>query len=162
MLPLFRRAVAFRAAQQVSDLLPMSAQRLELFEGPTLAVRQAYTAAGVGVGDLELAEVHDCFTIAELLSVEALGLAAPGQGSKVVLEGQTEREGRLPFNLSGRLKAKGHPVGATGVSMHVMVARQLTGEAGEMQLDSSPSLGLCLNMGGGAVSSAVSILERVK
>ncbi|WP_313807252.1 thiolase domain-containing protein [Sphingobium sp.] len=158
----FKRAVGFRAAEMVSDFLPLSAKRPEKFEGPTMAVRRAYAQAGVGVDDIDLAEVHDCFTIAELLSVEALGLAAPGQGSAIVREGQTEREGRLPINLSGGLKAKGHPVGATGVSMHVLIARQLLGEAGEMQLERTPELGLCLNMGGGAVNSAVSILEPVK
>ncbi len=158
----FRRAVGFRATAMVSDFLPLSAKRLEHFEGPTLAVQRAYEQAGVKVGDLDLAEVHDCFTIAELLCVEALGLAGRGQGGQVVREGQTEREGRLPINLSGGLKAKGHPVGATGVSMHVTVARQLLGEAGEMQLETQPELGLCLNLGGGAVNTAVSILEAVK
>lgn len=158
----FARAVGFRAAEMVSDHLPLSAKVLENFEGPTRAVAQAYRTAGVTVDDLDLAEVHDCFTIAELLSVEALGLAPRGEGSAIVREGQTERGGRLPINLSGGLKAKGHPVGATGVSMHVMIARQLLGEAGEPQLEGGPRLGLCLNMGGGAVNSAVSILEAAK
>src|SRR5690606_21967765 len=135
---------------------------LELFEGPTLAVQRAYENAGVTVDDVDVAEVHDCFTIAELLCVEALGLAKSGQGSAIIREGQTERGGRLPVNLSGGLKAKGHPVGATGVSMHVMIARQLLGEGGEMQLEKQPDIGLCLNMGGGAVNSAVSILEVMK
>lgn len=162
VLGAFRRAVGFRAAEMVSDYLPLSAKRLELFEGPAMAVQRAYQHAGVTVADIDLAEVHDCFTIAELLSVEALGLAPPGQGSAIVREGQTERSGRLPINLSGGLKAKGHPVGATGVSMHVMIARQLLGEAGDMQAEILPSLGLCLNLGGGAVNSAVSILEAVK
>jgi acetyl-CoA C-acetyltransferase len=162
LLGRFRRAVGFRAAEMVSDMLPLSAKQPEKFEGPTLAVARAYAKAGVGVDDIGVAEVHDCFTIAELLSVEALGLAASGQGSAVIREGQTERDGRLPVNLSGGLKAKGHPVGATGVSMHVMIARQLLGEADEMQLANRPGLGLCLNMGGGAVNSAVSILEPVK
>lgn len=111
--------------------------------------------------DIDLAEVHDCFTIAELLATEALGLCSRGQGSALLREGQTERGGRLPVNLSGGLKAKGHPVGATGVSMHVMVARQLLGEANKMQIE-APQLGLCLNMGGGAVNAAVTILEAVK
>jgi acetyl-CoA C-acetyltransferase len=162
MLSRFDRAVGFRAAELVSDYLPLSAKRLELFEGPTLAVQRAYQAAGISVADLGVAEVHDCFTIAELLSVEALGLASHGEGVAIVREGQTERDGRLPINLSGGLKAKGHPVGATGVSMHVMIARQLLGDAGDMQLVHRPKLGLCLNLGGGAVSSAVSILEPVK
>lgn len=158
----FRRAVGFRAAEMVSDYLPLSAKRPERFEGPVLAVQRAYRSAGATVADIDLAEVHDCFTIAELLCVEALGLAPPGQGSAIIREGQTERGGRLPINLSGGLKAKGHPVGATGVSMHVMIARQLLGEAGEMQSEAPPELGLCLNLGGGAVNSAVSILEAVK
>lgn len=158
----FDRAVAFRAAEMVSDYLPLSAKRPETFEGPARAVAQAYLTAGVTVADIGLAEVHDCFTIAELLSVEALGLAPGGHGSGVVCEGQTERGGRLPINLSGGLKAKGHPVGATGVSMHVMIARQLLGEAEDLQIETSPALGLCLNMGGGAVNSAVSILETAK
>ena len=158
----FRRAVGFRAAEQVNDLLPLSAKRLALFEGPREAFRRAYAAAGVTVDDLDFAEVHDCFTIAELMTVEAMGLAEPGRASACVIEGQTGRDGRLPINLSGGLKAKGHPVGATGVSMHVLAARQLVGEAGDMQLARPPSLGLCFNMGGGAVANCVSILEQIR
>jgi acetyl-CoA C-acetyltransferase len=160
-LPRFRKAVGFRGRAQVNDLLPLSAKQLEAFEGPRRAIAQALGEAGVSLRDIGLAEVHDCFTIAELLCVEAMGLAGPGQGREVVVEGQTAREGRLPINLSGGLKAKGHPVGATGVSMHVMVARQLLGEAGPAQLEARPELGLCFNMGGGAVTSCVSILEAV-
>lgn len=162
VLDRFKRAVGFRAAEMVSDYLPLSAKKLELFEGPTLAIQRAYEKAGVSVANIDVAEVHDCFTIAELLSVEALGLAGHGGGPAVIREGQTERDGRLPINLSGGLKAKGHPVGATGVSMHVMIARQLLGEADDMQLGRRPELGLCLNLGGGAVNSAVSILEPIK
>ena len=158
----FRRAVGFRAAEQVNDLLPLSAKRLALFEGPQQAFRRAYAAAGVTVDDLSFAEVHDCFTIAELMTVEAMGLSEPGRASACVIEGQTARDGRLPINLSGGLKAKGHPVGATGVSMHVLAAKQLVGEAGDMQLQRPPSLGLCFNMGGGAVANCVSILERLR
>ncbi len=158
----FRRAVGFRAAEQVNDLLPLSAKRLALFEGPREAFRRAYAAASVSVHDLGFAEVHDCFTIAELMTVEAMGLSEPGRASACVIEGQTGRDGRLPINLSGGLKAKGHPVGATGVSMHVLASRQLVGEAGELQLERPPSLGLCFNMGGGAVANCVSILERVR
>jgi len=157
----FRRAVGFRAFEQVSDLLPLSAKKLTAFEGPARAFAKAYEVAGITVDDLSLAEVHDCFTIAELLTVEAIGLAGPGGGRRAVIEGQTLRGGRLPINLSGGLKAKGHPVGATGVSMHVMIARQLMGEAGDMQVDDA-KLGLAFNMGGGAVASAVSILEPLR
>ena len=93
--------------------------------------------------------------------MEAMGLAKPGEAPNLVAEGVTEADGRLPINRSGGLKAKGHPVGATGVSMHVIAARQLTGQAGDMQLP-DPKLGLCFNMGGGAVASYVSVLEATK
>lgn len=162
LLPEFKRAVGFRAAEHVSDLLAMSAKPLSEWEGPRAAFKRAFKTASVGVGDIDIAEVHDCFTIAELMTMEAMGLAAPGAAPSLIAEGQTERGGRLPINLSGGLKAKGHPVGATGVSMHVLMARQLVGEAGEMQLARRPALGLCFNMGGGAVTSCVSILEQVK
>lgn len=157
----FRRAVRFRAAEQVNDILPLSRKELVDFAGPRLAFSKAYSAAGVSLEDIDFAEVHDCFTIAELLTVEAMGLAEQGQGAHVIREGQTERGGRLPVNLSGGLKAKGHPVGATGVSMHALVTRQLTGRAGDIQLPDA-RLGLCFNMGGGAVVSCVSILETLK
>ena len=156
----FRRAVGFRAAQQVNDLLPLSQKDLTAFEGPRRAFQAAYAQARVSVDDIAFAEVHDCFTIAELLSVEVMGLAAPGKGRELVIDGGTGRNGRLPVNMSGGLKAKGHPVGATGVSMHVIAARQLTGEAADMQLP-DPKLGMVFNMGGGAVASYVSILERI-
>lgn len=162
LLPAFRRAIGFRAVAQVNDLLPLSAKTLADFEGPRRAFAQAYAAAGAGVGDIDFAEVHDCFTVAELLTMEAMGVAAPGQASAALAEGVTNRDGRLPINLSGGLKAKGHPVGATGVSMHVTASRLLTGEAGEMNLAQRPELGLCFNMGGGAVASCVSILEQIK
>ena len=152
------QAVRLRAAEQVSDYLPMSQRDLTAFDGPREAIRRAYAAAGIGVNDLDLAEVHDCFTIAELMIYEAMGLAAPGQGARLLEDGTVMRGGALPVNLSGGLKAKGHPVGATGVSMHVMVARQLTGQAGEMQLPDA-DLGLVFNMGGSGVACYASILE---
>lgn len=157
----FAKAVRFRASAHVSDLLPLSSKDLAAFEAPSRAIAQAYTAAGVTVNDLSLAEVHDCFTIAELLSVEALGLVAPGEGRAAVIDGATHRDGKLPVNLSGGLKAKGHPVGATGVSMHILGARQVTGLAGDMQLPGA-ELAMCLNMGGGAVTAYASILEAAK
>lgn len=161
MLGDFRRAVGFRAFEQVNDFLPLSKKDLAAFEGPRRACAQAYAAARIDVTDLDFAEVHDCFTIAELMITEAMGLAAPGKGPSLVRNGDTCWDGRLPINLSGGLKAKGHPVGATGVSMHVLAARQLVGEAGAMQVKDA-EFGLCLNMGGGAVVSVVSILEPLK
>ena len=157
----FPKAVGFRAYQQVNDYLPLSAKDLAAFEGPRRAIGQAYAQAGIAVDDLSLAEVHDCFTIAELLMVEAMDIAPPGGGRQAVLDGVTSREGRLPVNLSGGLKAKGHPIGATGVSMHVLATRQLLGMADEMQLPDA-SLALCVNMGGGAVAAYASVLEAVK
>ncbi|PFG63006.1 acetyl-CoA C-acetyltransferase [Thioclava sp. ES.031] len=154
----FANSIAFRAAEQVSDYLPMSRRDLLAFEGPAEAFRRAYASAGVGVDDLSFAEVHDCFTIAELLVYEAMGLAPQGAGARAIDDGLVLRDGRLPVNVSGGLKAKGHPVGATGVSMHVLAAMQLTGQAGEMQLPGA-ELGCVFNMGGSGVANYCSILE---
>ncbi|MBE0692997.1 MAG: acetyl-CoA acetyltransferase [Aquamicrobium sp.] len=156
-----RRAVAFRANEHVQDFLPMSKRDILLFEGCEEAWTRALKHAGVTLDDLSFVETHDCFTIAELIEYEAMGLAKRGEGAKVALEGQTEKGGRLPVNPSGGLKAKGHPIGATGVSMHVLSAMQLTGEAGGIQVENA-TLGGIFNMGGAAVANYVSILERIK
>src|SRR4029077_11672224 len=111
--------------------------------------------------DLSLAEVHDCFTIAELLCYEAMGLADRGAGSRVLDDGTVYPEGPLPVNVSGGLNAKGHPIGATGVSMHALCAMQLTGQAGDLQVKNA-RLGGIFNMGGTSVANYVSILERIK
>ncbi|MFC7735991.1 acetyl-CoA acetyltransferase [Roseomonas sp. GCM10028921] len=155
------KAVRFRAAVQVNDLMPISARDITRFEGAQEAWRRAYEAAGVSVSDLSFAEVHDCFTIAELIDYEVMGLVPEGQGARAVLEGVVAREGRLPVNPSGGLKSKGHPIGATGVSMHVLSAMQLAGEAGGMQVPGA-TLGGVFNMGGAAVANYVSILERLR
>ncbi|VFR39200.1 3-ketoacyl-CoA thiolase [plant metagenome] len=157
----FPRAVTLRAAEHVSDFLPLAGRDLLAFEGPARALRQAYAAAGIHVNDLDFAEVHDCFTIAELLIYEAMGLAPAGRGRQALDDGIVLRDGRLPVNLSGGLKAKGHPVGATGVSMHALAYRQLTGQAGDMQRKDA-SLGLVFNMGGAAVASYASVLEAAR
>jgi acetyl-CoA C-acetyltransferase len=117
--------------------------------------------AGVAVSDLSFAEVHDCFTIAELIEYEAMGLAPEGQGARVIAEGMVNKDGALPINPSGGLKAKGHPIGATGVSMHALASMQLTGSAGDMQVKDA-KLGGVFNMGGTAVANYVSILERLR
>ena len=157
----FPRAVKFRAAEQVNDYLPMSRRDLLAFEGPAQAFKQAYTSAGITVHDLDFAEVHDCFTIAELLVYEAMGLAARGEAAAVLQQGIVMADGSLPVNLSGGLKAKGHPVGATGVSMHALAAMQLTGHAGAMQRQGA-SLGCVFNMGGSGVANYCSVLEAVR
>lgn len=161
LVPQFERAVGFRARQQVNDILPLSRRDPLAFEGAARAWRQALQAADITLDDLSLVETHDCFTIAELIEYEAMGLAARGEGYKVVREGITQKEGRLPVNPSGGLKAKGHPVGATGVSMHVLACMQLTNTADAMQIPDARLAGV-FNMGGAAVANYVSILERVK
>lgn len=156
-----RRAVAFRANEHVQDFLPMSKRDILLFEGCEEAWSRALAGAGVALDDLSFVETHDCFTIAELIEYEAMGLAKRGEGARIALEGQTQKGGRLPVNPSGGLKAKGHPIGATGVSMHALTAMQLTGEAGGIQVENA-KLGGIFNMGGAAVANYVSILERIK
>jgi acetyl-CoA C-acetyltransferase len=156
-----RKAVRFRARRQVNDYLPLSRRDAVAFEGPRRAWQQAFADGGCTVRDLSLAEVHDCFTIAELLSYEAMGLAEPGQGARLLQDGTVMADGRLPVNPSGGLKAKGHPVGATGVSMHVLAAMQLCGTAGEIQVPDASLVGV-FNMGGSAVASYVSLLERAR
>jgi len=155
------KAVYFRAAQHVQDYLPMSRRTVIDFEGPAEAFSRAFAEAGISVGDLGFAEVHDCFTSAELLSYEAMGLTAKGEGETAIKEGWVYADGKLPVNRSGGLKSKGHPLGATGLSMHAIASMQLTGTAGDLQLD-SPKLGAVFNMGGSAVSSYVSILEPLR
>src|SRR6185437_8956129 len=155
------KAVAFRAAEHVQDYLPMSKRDVLKFEGCAEAWKRAIDSAGVGLFDLSFVETHDCFTIAELMEYEAMGLVPEGQGARAIADGLTEKNGRLPVNPSGGLKAKGHPIGATGVSMHAISAMQLTGTAGDMQVDNA-TLGGIFNMGGTAVANYVSILERIK
>jgi len=154
-------AVRIRARAQVNDWLPMSRRDATSFEGPRRAWAQALAQAECRIGELSLAEVHDCFTIAELLSYEAMGLAPSGAGARLLDDGSVYRDGRLPVNVSGGLKAKGHPIGATGVSMHALAAMQLTGQAGAMQLPDARLAGI-FNMGGAAVANYVSILEALR
>jgi acetyl-CoA C-acetyltransferase len=155
------KAVVFRAAQHVQDFLPMSRRDILKFEGCGLAWQRALAQAGIALKDLSFAEVHDCFTIAELIEYEAMGLAPEGQGARVIADGVVAKDGKLPINPSGGLKAKGHPIGATGVSMHAITAMQLTGTAGDMQVKDA-KLGGIFNMGGAAVANYVSILERLR
>ena len=157
----FPNAVAFRSAVQVNDYLPMSRRDILAFEGPAEAFRRAFSEAGLTVGDLDFAEVHDCFTIAELMIYEAMGLAPKGRGRQAIDDGIVMPDGSLPINLSGGLKAKGHPIGATGVSMHVLAAMQLVDQAGAMQKKDA-ALGCVFNMGGSAVANYCSVLEPVR
>jgi len=155
------KAVALRAAAHVQDFLPMSKRDILRFEGCGLAWQRALAEAGLALDDLSFVETHDCFTIAELIEYEAMGLTGEGQGARAIAEGWTEKDGRLPINPSGGLKAKGHPIGATGVSMHALAAMQLAGTAGDIQVKDA-RLGATFNMGGAAVANYVSIFERIK
>ncbi len=151
-------AVRWRSRTQVNEFLPLSRRDPTRFEGAAIAWQRGLRDAGLQLSDLHFVETHDCFTIAELLEYEAMGLAPHGQGARVIAEGITRRDGRLPVNPSGGLKSRGHPIGATGVSQHVMAAMQLTGTAGDMQLPRA-GLGAVFNMGGAAVANYVSVLE---
>jgi len=155
------KAVAFRAAEHVQDFLPMSKRDILKFEGCALAWQRALAKSGLKLGDLSLVETHDCFTIAELIEYEAMGLTPEGQGARAILEGWTQKDGKLPVNPSGGLKAKGHPIGATGVSMHALAAMQLAGSAGDLQVKNARLAGI-FNMGGTSVANYVSILERIR
>lgn len=155
------RAIGFRGRKHVNDLMALSRRDPLAFEGARRAWAGSLELAGATLDDLSFVETHDCFTIAELIEYEAMGLAEPGEGYRVVQDGTALKTGRLPINPSGGLKSKGHPVGATGVSMHVMAAMQLMGEAGDMQIPNASLAGV-FNMGGTAVANYVSIMERVK
>lgn len=156
-----QRAIGFRARVQANDIMALSRRDVLEFRGARMAWSKALTESGLTLDDLSLVETHDCFTIAEMLEYEAMGLAEPGQGHRIIREGITQKDGRLPVNASGGLKSKGHPIGATGVSMHVMAAMQLTGQAEGMQIPGATLAGV-FNMGGAAVANYVSIMERVK
>jgi acetyl-CoA C-acetyltransferase len=156
-----RRAVAFRSTAHAQDFLPMSKRDIIAFEGCAVRWKQGLERAGITLEDLSFVETHDCFTIAELIEYEAMGLTKPGEGATAIREGWTQKDGKLPVNASGGLKAKGHPIGATGVSMHALSAMQLCEDAGDMQVR-NPVLGGVFNMGGAAVANYVSVLERIK
>ncbi|KUM33747.1 acetyl-CoA acetyltransferase [Arthrobacter sp. EPSL27] len=143
---------------QANDFFPTERRDPTAFAATRASWQRALAMAGVGLEDLDFAEVHDCFTIAELLMYEAMGLTEPGQGARAVREGWVFKDGKLPVNVSGGLKAKGHPVGATGVSQHVITAMQLTGTAGDMQLPTARRAAV-QNMGGVGIANYVSVLE---
>src|SRR6201990_1962113 len=156
------KAIKFRSVAHAQDFLPMSKRDILQFEGCTVAWQRALEKACVKLSDLSFVETHDCFTVAELIEYEAMGLTPKGQGARAIKEGWTQKDGKLPVNASGGLKAKGHPIGATGVSMHVMTAMQLACHAPEgMQLKNA-QLGGIFNMGGAAVANYVSVLEPAK
>jgi acetyl-CoA C-acetyltransferase len=136
-----------------------SRQDVTWLEATYQAGKKAYAMAGKGPDDIDVLEVHDCFTIAEICVMEALGIVEKGQGGRAVEEGLTSLEGKIPINASGGLKSKGHPVGATGVAQIVEIVKQLRGEAGDRQVKDA-RIGMTQNMGGSGGSTVVHIFER--
>jgi acetyl-CoA C-acetyltransferase len=143
---------------QASDYLALD-QKADITTFPAVksAAQKAYKMAGVTPADIEFGELHDCFTIAEIIALEDLGFVPRGQGGPCSAAGLTARDGAKPMNASGGLKSKGHPVGATGVAQICDIVQQIRGEAGERQL-ARHSLGLAENLGGSGASCVVSIL----
>ena len=135
-------------------------EHLTTIPSTKIASEAAYKMAGITPKDIDFAEVHDCFTIAEILDTEDLGFFEKGQGVQAVREGQTKRNGQIPINPSGGLKSKGHPIGATGVGQIVEVFDQLTGKAGERTIKDA-KIGLTQNFGATGASCAVHIFQSV-
>ena len=148
------------ASGMATDTIALSSRReITWIESTFQAAKKAYAMAGKKPEDIDVVEVHDCFTIAEICVMEALGLVEKGKGGKAVEEGLTALQGKIPINASGGLKAKGHPVGATGVAQAIEITKQLRGEAGPRQVKEA-KVGLTQNMGGSGGSSIVHIFER--
>jgi acetyl-CoA C-acetyltransferase len=141
---------------------PVNMAGRDLFTGLSVAIdagKQAYEMAGVGPEDIDVAEVHDCFTIAEMMAYENLGFAEPGEGKELIGAKETYKEGKIPVNVDGGLLSKGHPIGATGGSQIRTIVLQLRGEAGPMQVK-DPEIGLVHNIGGVGLYGNVTILGR--
>jgi acetyl-CoA C-acetyltransferase len=146
---------------QASDYFLAERDELTSLKAARRAAREAYDMAKVSPQDIKVAEVHDCFTIAELVAMEDLGFYPPGEAVKAIREGENRLEGRLPINTDGGLKAKGHPIGASGVGMVVELFKQMRGEAGPRQVKKKDvSLGLMHNVGAHGSTVVVNIFER--
>ena len=155
------RPARVRGVAQTSDAVALDQKEdITAFPAVKAAAEKAYKMAGLGPRDIEFAEVHDCFTIAEIVAIEDLGFVPKGEGGPYTAAGCTSLEGTKPVNASGGLKSKGHPVGATGAGQICDVVAQLRGQAGELQLKRH-SLGLAQNLGGSGATGVVTILEAV-
>jgi acetyl-CoA acyltransferase len=126
-----------------------------------ISSQEAYTAAGCTPDQIDVCEVHDCFAITEILMLEALGFADPGQGAILSREGQTRLDGKIPVNTGGGLMAFGHPVGATGVKQVLEIFRQMKGLCGDYQMKSLPKMGLTANMGGDDRTSVTMVIRNL-
>lgn len=154
------KPVSVLGIAQASDYVALEQKRdITTFPAVQLAGRKAFSMAGLGPEEIDFAELHDCFTIAEIVAMEDLGFVRRGGGGFFTAEGGTRRNGAKPINASGGLKSKGHPVGATGVAQICDVVQQLRGEAGERQLKRN-SIGLAQNLGGSGASCVVTILGQ--
>jgi len=152
--------IYIKATAQASDTIALHDRRdITTLDATVVAAKRAYEMAKVTPDDIDLVEVHDCFTIAEICAIEDLGFAKKGEGGKVTEEGETAIGGRIPVNTSGGLKACGHPVGATGIKQAVEITTQLRGEAGKRQLDGA-EIGMTHNVGGSGATAVVHILSR--
>jgi acetyl-CoA C-acetyltransferase len=158
---LHKNPICVRASAQASDSIALHTRRDVTTLGAVVeAARKAYAMAGIKPGDLHLAEVHDCFTIAEIVITEDLGFFEKGKGGEAAAKGWTSLEGgKIPINTSGGLKAKGHPVGATGIAQIIELVEQLNGNAGPRQVKNA-RIGMAQNMGGSGASAVIHILER--
>ncbi len=155
------RPVRIRASALATSTMALADRKDPSFlDAVKLSADRAYKAAGLKPSDVHVVEVHDCFAIAEICCIEALGLVEVGKGRHAAREGLTALGGKVPVNTSGGLKSKGHPVGATGIAQAIEIFEQLRGEAGERQVKNA-RIGLAQNMGGSGASSVVHILERV-
>lgn len=154
-----KRIVEVIGSGHASDMLTMAAKKsLTTFEATVCAAREAYAMAGIKPADIDFAEVHDCFTITQIINIEDLGFFAKGKGAAAVAEGRTALHGDLPINPSGGLKAKGHPIGCTGLSQIFEVVTQIRGEAGSRQVKKA-DIGLTHNLGGAAATCVVNIFR---
>ena len=152
------KAVRVLGIAQTSDQVALDQKEdITTFKAVREAGEKAYKMAGLGPNDIQFAEMHDCFTIAEIIACEDLGFVKKGDGGRYALEGCTALTGPRPVNTSGGLKAKGHPVGATGVGQICDIAMQIRGEAGERQIERH-SIGLAQNLGGSGATAVVTIL----
>ena len=149
------------ASAQASDTLSLSARKsLTSINSTKIAARKAFEMAKMTTDDIDLCEVHDCFTIAEIMAIEDIGFVEKGQGGKATQEGETAIDGRIPINTSGGLKGCGHPVGATGVKQACEAVWQLRGEAGKRQVPGA-EVAMTHNVGGSGATCVVHIFRRV-
>jgi acetyl-CoA C-acetyltransferase len=155
-----KRIVKVKGSGHASDTIQLAQRKdLSYLKSTEVAVKQALAMAGRKIGDVNFAEVHDCFTIAEIMVIEALGAVEIGKGGPATMDGVTAVDGKFPVNASGGLKSKGHPVGATGVAQIVELVKQIRGTAEKGRQVKNANIGLAQNMGGSGASSVVHILE---